>query len=244
MRTTLTLDPDVIVVCVFVGNDLVFPEVEKGLPDAFLRSFLQRDSVLGWVLIRRLWRVMEEKERLDGSARVAPKSADGSAFPWVSDPKLENPTMSEEAFLRLEIRRAKEVCARAPASLEALRDALRAMKAAAGSAKLVVMLIPDEFQVEDALWTAVVASAGAPLDRDRPQALVRPMLEREGIPCLDLFPVFDARSDLDLLPILRAVPPMEDGRRRVYHQRDTHWNARGNRAAGEALARFVASTLE
>lgn len=38
---------------------------------------------------------------------------------------------------------------------------------------------------------------------------------------------------------LRAAPPWEDGRRHVYHLRDTHWNARGNRIAGEELARFL-----
>jgi len=32
---------------------------------------------------------------------------------------------------------------------------------------------------------------------------------------------------------------MADGLRHLYHRRDTHFNARGNRAAGEALARFL-----
>jgi hypothetical protein len=48
---------------------------------------------------------------------------------------------------------------------------------------------------------------------------------------------------LDLPPPLRAVPPLADGRRHLYHLRDTHFNARGNRAAGWALAEFVRGLL-
>jgi hypothetical protein len=40
-----------------------------------------------------------------------------------------------------------------------------------------------------------------------------------------------------------AEPPLEDGNRHLYHLRDTHWNARGNRLAGEALAEFLAPRL-
>jgi hypothetical protein len=38
---------------------------------------------------------------------------------------------------------------------------------------------------------------------------------------------------------LTAVPPLPDGDRHLYLLRDTHWNARGNDAAGKALAPFV-----
>jgi len=221
----MPLDPDAVVVCVFVGNDLSYADVEKDLPDPFLRGFLQRDSVLAWVLPGRLVRIARERDR----AVVSPEKAE-SSLP-AADPLLEEPSMSAEAFLRLETQRAREVCAIDPASLESFRDAMRSMKAAAGSARLVVMLIPDEFQVEDSLWDAVVAAAGTDLARDRPQALVRSLLEEEAIPCLDL------------LPALRAAPPLADGRRHVYHARDTHWNARGNRIAGAELAKFLAPRL-
>ena len=41
---------------------------------------------------------------------------------------------------------------------------------------------------------------------------------------------------LDLLPVLRAVPAELDGARHLYHLRDTHFNVRGNRVAGTAIA--------
>ena len=89
------------------------------------------------------------------------------------------------------------------------------------------MLIPDEFQVEDGLWDEVVASVGSRLDRDQPQDRIRAFLRQEGLP------------SLDLLPILRAVPPLADGQRHLYHLQDTHFNVRGNQVAGEKLAEFL-----
>jgi hypothetical protein len=40
---------------------------------------------------------------------------------------------------------------------------------------------------------------------------------------------------LDLLPALRRG----EAEGRTYHLRDTHWNARGNRIAGELIGRWV-----
>jgi len=222
----MPLDPDAVVVCVFVGNDLSYADVEKDLPDPFLRGFLQRDSVLAWVLPGRLVRIARERDR----AVVSPEKAESS--PPAADPLLEEPSMSAEAFLRLETQRAREVCAIDPASLESFRDAMRSMKAAAGSARLVVMLIPDEFQVEDAVWEDVRSDPrGTSLDRDHPQKVLLPWLEEHGF------------LVLDLLPALRSVPPLADGRRHLYHLRDSHFNARGNRVAGEALAEFLRPKL-
>ncbi len=102
------------------------------------------------------------------------------------------------------------------------------MRAECGARPFGVLLIPDEFQVEDALWAELELEG---LERDRPQRLLAAELGRRGIPVLDL------------LPVLRGTAALGDGRRHVYHLRDTHWNARGNRAAGEALAGFVRGLL-
>jgi hypothetical protein len=100
-------------------------------------------------------------------------------------------------------------------------------KRAAGDIPLYVLLIPDEFQVEDELWNAVSQQFDRPAQRDRPQMILTAWLEQQNIPYLDL------------LPLMRSVAPMEDGRRHLYHLRDTHWNARGNRIAAESLADFL-----
>ena len=141
--------------------------------------------------------------------------------------------MSEAEFLRVECSRAGAI-----ADLERVGDyakcfgALREIRRVAGDVPLVVMLIPDEFQVEDELWQQVSGELQrSDLDRDQPQRRITEWLRAEGI------------TFLDLLPILRAVPPMADGNRHLYHLRDTHFNARGNAVAGEALAEFLRDQL-
>jgi hypothetical protein len=93
------------------------------------------------------------------------------------------------------------------------------------------VLIPGEFQVDDTLWNAMVQKSRHVMDRDRPQRLIRSWMAEQGLPVLDL------------LPILRAVPPLKDGRPHVYQLQETHFNARGNAVAGRALARFSDSLL-
>jgi hypothetical protein len=231
------LQPDAILVALFVGNDLDVPNLVAGLPDPLLRSWFDRELVLLCVLPSRLLAIARERRRLESAgdaardvARVQGEQA-ASAFPWTVDPLLEEPTFSEETFLELETRRALAVCARVPVSFDLACRSLLEARRAAGDAPLLVMIIPDEFQVEDELWERVSERAGRPLERDRPQALLQAWLAEEQIP------------HLDLLPILRAAPPLADGRRHLYHARDTHWNARGNRIAAQALADFLLGSL-
>jgi hypothetical protein len=65
------------------------------------------------------------------------------------------------------------------------------------------------------------------LDRDRPQRMLSAWFARNELRCLDL------------LPRLRRVHPLTDGRRHLYHRQDTHFNRRGHEVAGEALAEEV-----
>ncbi len=229
------LAPDAIVVALFIGNDVYFPT-------RFLRSWFERDHVLLVQVPRRLKRIHDEEEATGRTAgasfgegdallgSAADESAVTRAFPWVADPSLEVPVFSERAYLELEVSRAVTACAAGDDVYARLFDALDRMVAACGEIPLVFFLIPDEFQVEDELWQAVVAAAG-PLDRDRPQRLVTEWMRAHDVPFCDL------------LPRLRAVPAGEDGRRHVFHLRDSHFNARGNRVAGEALAETLRAAL-
>ena len=196
------------------------------------------------MLPRRLARLSAERAR-QGGERPAGGRAGGRAgagapavgpdveaaraeFPWVDDPALEEPSLSEQVYLELETSRALVACAAAPPGLELLRGALGEARRAAGEVPLAVLLIPDEFQVEDPLWDEIVARVGSrTLERDRAQRTIGACLDELGIPYLDL------------LPALRAVEPGADGRRHLYHARDTHLNARGNRVVAGALAEFL-----
>jgi hypothetical protein len=233
----LPLDPDRIVIGIFVGNDLNVEDALDDLPDPALRAWGQRDQVLLFVVPERMARIGEERARLgeqlrggqDKSPAVLDREQALARFPWVEDPSLEEAPLSEATFLRLETDRALDLCAQDPPSLELCFESLLAAKQAAGATPLAVILIPDEFQVEDRLWERILERASRPLDRTRPQRLLRRWLDARGIP------------HLDLLPILRAVPPLEDGDRHLYHARDTHFNARGNEVTGQAMAEFLRS---
>ena len=92
--------------------------------------------------------------------------------------------------------------------------------------QLLVVLIPDEFQVNDRLWADLLAEDPEPdrFRRDWPQETILEYCRSKGISCLDL------------LPILRQA----EAQARTYRPRDTHWNLRGNRVAGESLGLRVA----
>ena len=102
------------------------------------------------------------------------------------------------------------------------------IRKAAAETPVLIMLIPDQFQVDDQLWQALGMQDR---DRDQPQKRIIAWLQAEGIPYLDL------------LEVLRAVPVMADGQRHLYHLRDTHFNARGNSVTGKALAEFLRQNL-
>ena len=228
--------PSAIVLALFVGNDLEVPAPPA--PQTWWRSTCDRDAVRLWLVPNRLARMARERERLGGGpvaevagARAQQGAEIASSFPWLDDPSRERPTFSQEGFLDLETTRASFVCGptewlpRLVDELESIRDAVR-------PTPFAVMLIPDEFQVEDGLWETVRAALG--LDegsRDLAQRQLVAALEERGI------------DVLDLLPAMLAEPAREDGRRALYHLRDSHWNSRGNEVAGKALARFLAERL-
>jgi hypothetical protein len=203
------------------------------------QSFLAR-------LVMRLGAIQREKERAEGDeARgdapgsgaspgehvktIVPPEEVATRFPWFADPSLETPTFSVEGFRKIERERALALAQ--PAESYACFEWLERIHGAARGIPLLVLMIPDEFQVEDGVWADVLAETDAPLERDVPQARVARFCRERGI------------AVLDLLPALRAVPPLADGRRHVYALRDTHWNARGNAVAGKELARAVRALL-
>ena len=225
----LPMKPDAVVVSIFVGNDIRFSDLRITRTDRGLRLWFDRDNLLVWQFPRRLARLSGEAglaANEGGAPLVSGERAIAAAFPFVEDPKLEEPGLTLEAFLRIERARALEACRVPAGGFEALESALLEMKAACGDVPFAVMLIPDEFQVEDPLWTTVVEELpqANELQRFQPQTHLASFAAANGI------------AWLDLTPALRAVEPDAEGLRRLYHLRDTHFNTRGNRVAGEQLA--------
>lgn len=238
----LPMQPDLVVVNLFVGNDLRFRSPQP-LDVPRLRAWMDADQVLACRLARRLTALSKERRRQGGAPIGVAQGASAvgelvttpeeahAAFPFTADATLERQMFSHEEFLRIESGRAI-VCDAGLAPYDELTAILERMLAACGRTPLVIQLIPDEFQVNDALWDEILpAWSGREMDRHRPQRLVRAWCEANGV---DL---------VDPLERLLAAEDNVGGTRRTYHLRDTHWNTLGNRVAGEVLGEYLCRRL-
>jgi hypothetical protein len=190
--------PDLVLVCVFVGNDIRAPRES---------SLLHRDSLLAFAVPGRMWRLGHQP-----AAR--------------STPSPEAATFDEASFLAVE-RDRLDVCRR-PLDAKVLRawDATLSILGQIADEVgpgLRVAIIPDEYQVNDALFELLAAGHEGEYDRDDPQRRLAAWCASRGVPCLDL------------LPTLREA----EGQEHTYKPCDTHWNALGNRVAAQALARWL-----
>jgi len=235
----LAIQPELIVVALFLGNDITDARRQGVTP---FRAWTERGEILVLQVGRRLWALAVERAFGAAIAGSGPSTASfgipndeflspaeaEQRLPWLSDPLREPPTLSAERFAYVERTRAEITLREKAGEYREALDELQAIRDLAGTIPMACLLIPDEFQVEEAPWRDIEwAGIARRADRDLPQKIVGAWLDERGIPYVDL------------LPLLRAVPPLEDGSRHVYHVRDTHWNARGNRIAGEALADLI-----
>lgn len=220
----LDLDPDLVVVALFIGNDVLHGGL-RNEPRKY--STFQRWAIWRvWTRLLQRKRVMREEPAL---AEIGRKKITNP--PFLADPELEQPHMSEARFLTLERERFDVVRVDRPdvaakydrlfVALDYLRDRL--------PDRLLVLLIPDEFQINDALYRDIVAAdpSASQCDRQAPNRRIADYCAQLGVPVLDL------------LPALREH--VRAGGARPYHLRDTHWNAIGNRVAGDALAAWIAA---
>lgn len=233
------LTPDLVVLAFFVGNDF-FDE----LGGAFVRGPLDRLALA--LRARSLaWRLAGNAVRL--ATGVAPRPGPRGREPidtgtgpggyevpgFARDFDERAPSFQDDAYLAIEAERLS-LCLRNETGRFATRlarvletlDQLDARVRASG-ARFLVMLIPDEYQVDPEVFAAAARHAGrdpADYDVDRPQRALARALDPRGIPVLDL-----------LGPSRRAAVDAS-----LYLPRDTHWNTAGHRLAAAELARFVA----
>jgi hypothetical protein len=190
--------PDLVLLCLFVGNDV--RPIKKA-------SLLHRESLLFFNVIHRLGIL----------------GGDRFTATWQ---KQDQPTFTQEEFFEIERGRMKIV----RRSLDARRrrayvQTLQALDEILSEVddRLRVVLIPDEFQVNEALFRSLAGGAESEFELERPQRVLREFLDERRV------------RYLDLLPVLREAEEAE----RTYKPRDTHWNVRGNRVAAEAIAAWL-----
>ena len=202
--------PDLILVCVFVGNDIT---EQMATP----RHFDPRQSAL-YLFLRRGWRLARERLRnRPAESQVEQASGRGPAG------------LSEAAFREVEARRLI-VCAKEPKeafekkwrrALDDLQGIIEDCRRHQTPVRFVLM--PDEFQVNAQVFEQALLDSGlvrGELDLALPQERLREFFGREGVPCLDLLPAFQKESD-------------------TYAPRDTHWNEKGNRLASKWIAGWL-----
>ncbi|MFN0207374.1 MAG: hypothetical protein ACKVS6_13800 [Planctomycetota bacterium] len=248
----LPLNPDLVIVSLFVGNDIF--DSERRTDPSFADYWPSRGNLYLWQVTDKLIKLKKEDGKMpraglpEGVAEDKITKARGELvrpafelermYPWLRDPLKEKASFSEATFLEIESTRIRGVCYYNE-GFELMFKALSRIQQKLGKTRFAVMIIPDEFQVEDELWEKCVAQLQQKelqqqkLQQDKQperhlaQKLLGDWLTKQNIPYLDL------------LPALRAAPPLEDGKRHLYHLRDSHFNARGNRFAGNALAEFI-----
>jgi hypothetical protein len=228
------LEPDAVVVGFFVGNDFVDNrQVDSALspPEGGLAGGLASVSALVRV-VRNTIRVRRAapNARGVGGGLGAGVAKPGEPVPGYAEAfEPDRPTFGHRDFVAIEARRMA-LCLRsqepefnrlAHMATAVLLDL--AAEVEATGARFIVMIIPDQYQVDDELVDEILRSEGRSLedyDLDRPQRELSAVLGAAGV------------QVLDLLPELRCAARIGA----VYRPRDTHWNDRGNRVAADALA--------
>lgn len=192
-------DPDVVLLYFFVGNDFVRRSTH---------SLFYPDSL----------RVVSLAERLVGTGGLGRAEEVATA---VADPDAA--TFTPEEYDRIERGRMR-ICRRGrdERRFDRTAELLEQLSDATGP-RLRVVIIPDEFQVNDALWRHLVGDRENELDRELPNRWLLKQLQSLGVPALDLLPALREAE--------RDAP--------THKLRDTHWNAHGNAVAARAVADWL-----
>lgn len=227
------LGADLVVVGFFVGNDLRDLVGQAEGFEALARVSYTVRLVRHWYRNRTGVALSESKEKNRG--RVYDEG--GVVLPkYTKSYDSERPTLSQEAFEQIHLRRFRVFADRHVAELDEGMDSIRPHMLAlreqveASGAKLAVMLIPGETQVNPDLEATIAEKmrlAPGKYDITKPNRRLVEWLAKEGIPYLDLLTAFQA-SAADT---------------KLYKMHDTHWNIEGNLLAAEKLTTFLLENI-
>jgi hypothetical protein len=229
------LRPDVVVMAFFIGNDFIDHQGDCGVfggGDRGLSGRLASVSAL-YRVARNLRLVRSAGAEPADHGRSGETPVMGRPIPEYREAFDPNrPTFNREHFVAIEaVRMAlclrseeeafRQLADRATGVVTDLADEVRQARA-----RFVVMVIPDQYQVDQTLVEEVLSATGTrreDYDFNRPQRVLGRTLEAAGIEVLDLLPIFRREASAEAL----------------YRPQDTHWNRRGNEIAAESLVDFL-----
>ncbi len=198
----LRFEPDVVVVHFFIGNDFHVHHYTEEAPSSYLLAFL-----------RYVFRILPQVEGEAPGRRAYRDTA---------------PTLKQQVHMRQLRKKLPQLRAGDPRALPDFATVVEYLEKIAvlcddRGLELLVVLIPDEMQVDTELFGRLLATmperSAADFDLAGPNRRLRRELERLGV------------RSLDLLPVLRAEQALQP----VYKPSDTHLNIRGNRVAARAI---------
>lgn len=216
----LDLDPDLILVGLFVGNDLdhdlagehAWPRVDDaGLPLRIENTLFRVDDG-HWVSRTPLLRYRLPVVRNSHVAQVL-----------ISALKRARPSAAPVLFNRWMYRR--DYVERTEVAVDRVVALLAATAGLAEErgAPTVFVIIPAREQIHPERYDLSRHSFMAGHDLEKPQRILRRQLEADGL------------TTLDLLPAAREASKQGP----LYYDLDQHWNVRGHEFAGEAIAGFL-----
>ena len=208
----LALQPDLILLCLYTGNDFQ-PAASASPLDA------SNWRVVGFAT--RLVRYAAEREFRASTAAPAGAPQSGASAP----------AFSEDGYLGIAAAYVPLLRRERPARLDrAMRETLAVadeIVRRAAPTPVAIAVLPSEFQVSPPLRDRVLARAGlgeADLDLERPARETHAHFAPREIPVIDLLAAFTAA----------------EAEESTYAPRNTHWNERGNAVAARALAEALA----
>jgi len=213
-----TLEPDVIVLAVFVANDL--QDAAPGEPKAvavdgsLMMQGEKKSSVSRWLYYHSHLYVLLKTSALGGVVRRVL----GAPEP------LETRELREELGLYAKGGLPREIREGAAAT----ETAAAGLAMSAGGSRVLAVIIPSLLQVDPARWQANLQRFSLHpegYDPLRPNRLFRSIFSRQGIPMLDLTPPFTAA-------VRRG--------NRIYYPIDQHLTPAGYRLMAEAVAETLA----
>ncbi len=222
----LGLEPDLVIVNFFVGNDVtgipvrgrvirgnVYPTTSP-LP---VRNLLRKSQLFVMfesLLLRGMMKQLKDDE--------APAHTGNTESGQVSELYLKIVPHGLPVFSRETDKRTAALWVEAEGYLEKIDEICRTARV-----PWMLVVIPDEMQVDPVVRSQVFDGLGlsaTDYDFDAPQRRLDKWARKQNVPMLDL------------LPVMRAE---HNSVARLYVPNDTHWNERGNLVAGQAVAEAV-----
>lgn len=204
----LKLDPDLVLVFYFIGNDI-------------LDGYQNREN--------RLFRMSYALSFFRFLVQIH-HSYEGNIIHRARIYRDDSPTFTEDRYVALEAERSLIFIRDYRQYLDRILDEsliyLEKIDALCkhGRSRMIVVLCPDEIQVSEPLQTAVIAlmaRSPAAFDFRQPNDCLMSRFSRSGITCIDLLDDFRTES--------RNL--------RLYRINDSHWNIAGNALAADILTR-------